>query len=120
MDQSEKKLRGIQFRKFTELPECQIRRCIYRFYICVWHYGSSRAGHTGSSFYVPEVHYIYTRHFGCLICTSGVPCYSSISPLFLFQWKQRKILNHLASISLIKFSKSKDLNSYTYLVTLSL
>ncbi len=38
MDQPEKRLRGIQLRKFTELPECQIRRCNYRFYICVWHY----------------------------------------------------------------------------------
>jgi hypothetical protein len=35
MDQPEKRLRGIQLRKFTELPECQIRRCNYRFYICV-------------------------------------------------------------------------------------
>jgi hypothetical protein len=39
MDQSEKKLRGIQFRKFNKLLGCQIQRCIYRFYICVWHYG---------------------------------------------------------------------------------
>jgi hypothetical protein len=38
MDQPEKRLRGIQLRKFTELPECQIRRCNNRFYICVWHY----------------------------------------------------------------------------------
>ncbi len=40
------------------LVECQIQRCNCRFYICVWHYGSSQAGHTRSSFYIPEVHYI--------------------------------------------------------------
>ncbi len=35
MDQPEKRLRGIQLQKFTELPECQIRRCNYRFtYVC--------------------------------------------------------------------------------------
>jgi hypothetical protein len=58
MHQPEKRLRGIHLRKFSELPECQIQRCNCCFYICVWHYGSSQAGHTGSSFSVLEVHYI--------------------------------------------------------------
>ncbi len=83
MQQPEKTLRGIQLRKFSELPECQIQRCNYSFYICVWHYGSSQAGHTGSSFYVPEVHYICTWHSGRLVCTSGVPCCRSVSTLLL-------------------------------------
>jgi hypothetical protein len=74
---------GFQLRKFTELPECQIRKFNYRFYICMWHYGSSQAGHTGSSFSIPEVHYIWTWHTGGLIFTSGMPCCSSISTLFL-------------------------------------
>jgi hypothetical protein len=75
MDQSEKKLGGIQLWKFSEFPVCQIWRYNYRFYECVWHYGSS--------FYVPEVHYICTCHSGGLICTSGVPCCTSISTLLL-------------------------------------
>jgi hypothetical protein len=75
MDQSEKKLGGIQLRKFSELPVCQIWRYNNRFYISVWHYGSS--------FYVPEVHFICTCHSGGLIRTLGVPCCTSISTLFL-------------------------------------
>ncbi len=124
-------LPGIQLRKFSELPECQLRRRNYCFYLCVWHYGSSQAEHTGSSFYVPEVHYIWTWHSSRLICTSGVPCCSSVFTLLLllvnklkkfilFQRRHRKIWNHLASISLIIFSMSKGLNSHRYLVTLSL
>ncbi len=54
------------------------------FYIRVWHYESSQAGHTGSSFYVPGVPSICTWRSGCSICTYGVPCCSSISPLFYF------------------------------------
>ncbi len=62
------------------------------FYIYVWHYGSSQARHTGSSFYVPGVVYICTQHSSCLICTSGVYCCSSISPLFYFLWLNFKKL----------------------------
>jgi hypothetical protein len=58
MHQPEKRLSGIQLRKFSELLECQIQRCNYRFYICVWHYESSQAGHTRTSFYAPKVYYI--------------------------------------------------------------
>ncbi len=68
MDQPEKRLGGIQLQKFSKLPECQIQRGNYCFYICVWHYRNSQAGHTESSFCVPEVHYICTWHSGCLIC----------------------------------------------------
>jgi hypothetical protein len=105
-------LRGIQLRKFSDPPECQVRRCSYRFtYVCVWHHGSLQAGHTGSSFYVPEVHYICKWHSVRLICTSGVPCCSSISTLFLLlvnklwkilllHWRDRKLWNSLPSTSL--------------------
>jgi hypothetical protein len=35
MDQLEKKLPGIQFWKFSEIPECQVKRCSYCFtYVC--------------------------------------------------------------------------------------
>ncbi len=37
-----------QLRPFNEPPECLTRRSKYRFFLCVWHYGSSQAGHPGS------------------------------------------------------------------------
>ncbi len=46
------------------------------FYICVWHYRSSQAGHTGSSFYVPEVHYICKWHCSGS-CEPGSRCHPS-------------------------------------------
>jgi hypothetical protein len=38
LNQSAKRLRGIQLQTFIETLECQILRCNCRFYICVWHY----------------------------------------------------------------------------------
>jgi hypothetical protein len=74
-----------EFQWTPRVPDTEVQ---FHFYMCVWHYGSSQAGHTGSSFYVPEVHYICTWHSGCLICTFGVPCCSSVSTLFLFLEKK--------------------------------
>jgi hypothetical protein len=90
MHQPQKRLWGIQLRKFSELLECQIRRSYFCFYLCVWHYGSSQAEHTGSSFYVLEVHYIWTWRSGHLICTFGVPCCSSVFTLLLLLVKKLK------------------------------
>jgi hypothetical protein len=85
--------------------------CKCRLYIWLWQHGSSQAGHTAGSFYVSEVHYICTWHSGCVIYTSGVPCCSSISLLFLLlvhklekitlvQRRFRKNVYHCASFKL--------------------
>ncbi len=87
-------------------PGVQDKEVHLRLYICMLHYGSSHTGHIGSSFYVSEVH--CTWHSGCSICTSGVPCCSSISTLFyllwlnvvLLQWRNRKLWHCLPSTSL--------------------
>ncbi len=117
--------------KFSVPPECQVRRCSYRFTVHMCGTMKVRRQGTPEVFLHPggAVHmYMALRPFNC---TSGEPCCSSISSLFLllvnelskfmlFQQRHRQIWNHLASISLILFSMSKSLNSHTYLVTLSL
>ncbi len=76
---------------------------------------SARYGGAITRFYIwcgfTEVHYICTWHSGCLICTSGMSCCSSISSLFLLLvnkllknptavWRNRKLRNSLPSTSL--------------------
>ncbi len=63
MDQSEKMLQGIQLRKFSDLPECQVRRCSYRFtYVC----GTTEVHKQGT----PEVLFTSRR---CITYVSGTP-----------------------------------------------
>ncbi len=66
------------------LPECHPLRYKYRYYICVWHHASSRAGHPEASFYATEVYYCIFVRGAPWVVIKPLLCPAAVQFLYIF------------------------------------